>query len=206
MTPEVLEDGVTQVTEVQANDGAGLRDTPPVTPAGNEVTESPIPGEHDRPCFKVLDEWIEAGGMKYRPGVWSFGIRAGKGDAPAVLTQIWICSPLHVDAVTTDAHDGNFGRYLRFRTTLGKWRTFAMPMDLLRADGADLRGELLAMGVEIDPSQRAGDVPATSAAAEAHPVRAANRLGELRRLRATRRGHRPESLGRGLPVQRTHER
>jgi putative DNA primase/helicase len=154
MTPEVLEDGVTQVTEVQANDGAGLRDTPPVTPAGNEVTESPIPGEHDRPCFKVLDEWIEAGGMKYRPGVWSFGIRAGKGDAPAVLTQIWICSPLHVDAVTTDAHDGNFGRYLRFRTTLGKWRTFAMPMDLLRADGADLRGELLAMGVEIDPSQR----------------------------------------------------
>jgi putative DNA primase/helicase len=100
----------------------------------------------------VLDDRTEHDGKKMRPGVWHFGLRAGKGEAPPALTQAWVCSPLYIDAVTTDGHEGNFGRLLRFRTTLGRWRTWAMPMELLRADGSDLRGELLAMGVEIDPS------------------------------------------------------
>ena len=30
-----------------------------------------------------------------------------------------------------------------------------MPMEMLRASGDDLRGELLAMGVEIDPTPKA---------------------------------------------------
>ena len=154
MTLATLDDGVTEVTGVQATNDAGLRETPAATPVGHGVTGSPIPGESERPCYRVLDEWTEAGGMKYKPGVWAFGVRSSRGNAPPALTQAWVCSPLHVDAVTTDAHGGNFGRLLRFRTTLGKWRTFAMPMELLRGDGADLRGELLAMGVEIDPSQR----------------------------------------------------
>ena len=34
-----------------------------------------IPGEKDRPKFVVLDDWHEEGGAKYRPGVWSFGIK-----------------------------------------------------------------------------------------------------------------------------------
>ena len=59
-----------------------------------------------------------------------------------------------VDAVTTDAHAGNYGRLLRFKTTLGKWKTWAMPMAMLRGDCSDLRGELLGMGVAIDPYGR----------------------------------------------------
>ncbi|MBL8458240.1 MAG: DUF927 domain-containing protein, partial [Zoogloea sp.] len=43
---------------------------------------------------------------------------------------------------------------LRFKNTAGRWRTWAMPMELLRGDGSDLRGELLAMGLEIDPAAR----------------------------------------------------
>lgn len=154
MTLVMLNEGVTGVTRVQVNNDAALRVTPSGPSGGSGVTASPIPNESERPCYRVLDEWTEAGGMKYRPGVWSFGVRAGKGNAPPTLTQAWVCSPVHVDAVTTDEHDGNFGRLLRFRTTLGKWRTFAMPMEMLSGDGAELRGELLAMGVEIDPSQR----------------------------------------------------
>lgn len=110
-----------------------------------------VPGETERPKFVVFGDLHEEGEFKYRPGVWHFGLKAGKGDAPPALTQQWVCSPLYVDAVTTDAHGGNYGRLLRFKTTLGKWTIWAMPMKMLRGDCSDLRGELLSMGVQIDP-------------------------------------------------------
>ncbi|WP_423459489.1 DUF927 domain-containing protein [Ottowia sp. VDI28] len=111
-----------------------------------------VPGESERPCFKVLDDWTELDGVKFKPGVHSFGLKRGKKeDDPPSLTHDWVCGPLYIEAVTTDAHGSNYGRQLRFRTSLGKWRSWAMPMELLRADGADLRGELLHMGLEIDP-------------------------------------------------------
>lgn len=119
-----------------------------------EQTESLIPGENERPCFRVFEGWFKHDGAKLRPGVWYFSITPSKKkDEPPALTQQWICSPLYIEAVTTDEHGSNFGRQLRFKTTLGQWRTWAMPMELLRADGADLRGELLYMGLEIDPGQ-----------------------------------------------------
>lgn len=149
---------VTAVTDVQAHVYAGLAVTPGESDTVTAVTATPsssiIPGEKDRPKYLVLDDWQEEGTTKYRPGVWNFGIKAGRGDAPNTLTQQWICSPLHIDAVTTDAHGGSYGRLLRIKSTLGKWTTWAMPMDMLRGDGSDLRGELLSMGVEIDPHAR----------------------------------------------------
>lgn len=124
-------------------------------PAPATVSVNGIPGEMGRPAFVVLDEFIEEGSSKYRPGVWHFGIKQSRGgDGPPTLTQRWICSPLHIDAVTHDPHKGNFGRLLRFQTTLGEWVTWAMPMEMLRGDGADVRGVLLSMGVQIDPHAR----------------------------------------------------
>ncbi|MBE0631269.1 MAG: DUF927 domain-containing protein, partial [Burkholderia vietnamiensis] len=114
---------------------------------------SPVPGPDARPRFVVLDDWTDAGGSKYRPGVWYFGLKHGrKADDPPTLIEQWIASPLHVEAVTFDAQEGNFGRLLRIMNTLGRWRKWAMPMELLRASGDELRGELLAMGVAIDPN------------------------------------------------------
>ena len=113
---------------------------------------NPIPGDKERPRFVVLDESYQAAdGSEYRAGVWYFGIKPGKGENPPTLVQQWICSPLHVDAVTYDHAGGNFGRLLRFRNTLGKWGQWAMPMEMLRSDAADLRGVLLSMGVHLDP-------------------------------------------------------
>jgi putative DNA primase/helicase len=100
----------------------------------------------------VLDDAVDANGTNYRPGIWHFGLKAGKGDAEPTLTEQWVCSPLHVQAVTFDGQQNNFGRLLRFKNTLGRWREWAMPMELLRAAGDELRGELLAMGLLIDPS------------------------------------------------------
>ena len=156
---------VSEVSEVQAPAHAGLADPladlyevsrVSASVLANKLSASVnlIPSEKDRPRFVVLDDWHDEGGAKYRPGVWSFGVKAGRGEAPATLTQQWICSPLHIDAVTTDTHAGNYGRLLRIKTTLGKWTTWAMPMAMLSGDCSDLRGELLSMGVEIDPYGR----------------------------------------------------
>lgn len=115
-----------------------------------------VPGMDGRPCWRVLEDWTDPGdgSAKLRPGVWYFGLKAGKGDAPPILTQTHVCGPLYVIAETTNAAGANFGRLLRFRTTRKSWKTWAMPMTLLASDGAELRQELLYMGLEIDPQAR----------------------------------------------------
>lgn len=120
------------------------------------VSGTPIPIESERPAYRVFDDWLEHGGTKYRPGVWHFGT-----DKDGNPVQSWVCSPLRVEAVTFDGGSNNFGRLLRFMNTLGEWREWAMPMDLLRGAGDDLRGELLSMGVEIDPSTKARNLLAS---------------------------------------------
>ena len=144
---------VTDVTDVQASTGADLAVTAAESPNVTGVTPGAvIPAEIERPCFKVFDDLQTLRDSKLRPGVWYFGVKRGKKpDDPPNLTQQWVCSPLHIEAVTFDGQDNNFGRLLRFKTTNGKWREWAMPMELLRGAGDDLRGELLAMGVLIDP-------------------------------------------------------
>ncbi|MCC6195164.1 MAG: DUF927 domain-containing protein [Burkholderiales bacterium] len=144
---------VTDVTGVQASIGAPSRVTSGKSDDVTDVTANPIPGPEGRPRFVVLGDWTEADGRKYRPGVWYFGLKHGrKADEPPALTEQWVCSPLHVEAVTFDGQENNFGRLLRFRNTIKRWREWAMPMELLRAAGDDLRGELLAMGLLIDPN------------------------------------------------------
>lgn len=115
------------------------------------VNDSPIPSENERPRFKVFDDWIKKpDGKKLKAGVWYFSAKSGK-DSKIELIEQWICSPIHIEATTLDGHDNNFGRMLRFKNTTGKWRNWAMPMELLSGDGNQLRAELLSMGVEIDP-------------------------------------------------------
>lgn len=123
----------------------------------SEVSAPPsiVPKDTDRPCYRVLDDPHHEGDAKY-PG-WRLVLRNPR-PARARHRRHWcgngFAAPIHIDAVTTDPSAGNYGRLLRFKTTLGSWRTWAMPMDLLRGDCSDLRGELLSMGVEIDPHGR----------------------------------------------------
>lgn len=162
-----LKNEVSEVSGVQTRNGARSADTHADTAEVSEVSDSvsnpkisapsnPIPDVIARPTFRVFDDWLEHGGIKLRPGVWHFGT-----DKDGNPTQTWICSPLHVAAVTHGGQDNHFGRLLRFRNTLNRWREWAMPMEMLRGAGEDLRGELLAMGVEIDPTTRARNLLAT---------------------------------------------
>lgn len=117
------------------------------------VPPGPFPARKDRPCFVILDDWRDWGGHKWRPGVYHCGMSAPKGEGVPQPFQTWVCSPVHVDALTFDGQHNNFGRLLRFRNSLGHWRRWAMPMELLRGSGEELRGELLAMGLELDPGR-----------------------------------------------------
>ncbi len=136
-------------------------DTPDTTEASEapELQECPFPAMDDRPRYVVLDDWQKSAEGNHRPGVYYCGYTAGKKDAPPEPFDMWVCSPLHIDAVTFDGQSNNFGRLLRFKPTVGKWREWAMPMELLAGDGAQLRGELLAMGVELDPYKAQRQLP-----------------------------------------------
>jgi putative DNA primase/helicase len=135
--------GVSGVTGVQPNEFAGVDGNDGVTPAQIGVTETAdncqLPNESERPCFRVFDKTFQIGAKWYPAGVWYF-----KDE-----TQTRICAPLHVEATTCDSGQDNFGRLLRFKNSLGQWRSWAMPMALLSSSGDELRGILLAMGLEI---------------------------------------------------------
>ena len=154
-TPVLSKEGVTGVTGVQTNTGADSAVTPEEKAGVTGVTHS-IPSLENRPCYKVFDDPVKdaQGKISHHAGVWHFSTRQGRGDNDPVPVDRWICSPLHVDAVTTDTQEHNYGRLLRFRSTYGTWKTWAMPMAMLAGDGNELRAALLSQGVEIDPEAR----------------------------------------------------
>ncbi|SNT30376.1 Uncharcterized protein, DUF927 family [Noviherbaspirillum humi] len=149
---------VTGVADVKASENEALdvsagelADVTAVTSAPKVVLSVP---DDERPCFRVVDvnTELQETGFVLRPGVWHFGIRVSRQDGSSQLTQQWACSPLHIEAITRDENDAHFGRKLRFVNSLDQWRTWSMPMELLKGNGEELRGELLSMGVHIDPN------------------------------------------------------
>jgi putative DNA primase/helicase len=105
------------------------------------------------PCFMVKDDWFDLSG-KRKPGVYYCHAIPATEKKEAVQTAQFICSPLYIDGVTNTENGQYYGRLLRFRDTRGQWRTWSMPMEMLRGSCEELRGELLAAGVEIDQRNR----------------------------------------------------
>ena len=99
----------------------------------------------ERPSFAVHEEWTGYG----QPGLWWHSLKT-KGDEVEEIDQ-WVCSPLWADAITSSERNNDFGLLVRFRNALGHEREWSMPMRLLRGSGEELRGELLDLGVRIDP-------------------------------------------------------
>lgn len=142
---------VTEVTE----DPLGAAVEPADAPPDDEslITEEP-PRAADCPCWRVYLDWWKAGGANRRPGVYYHG-RVDTPDGDSERTDEWVCGPLTIDATTFDRRGESFGRLVRFRDSTGRWHEWNMPMLLLKGDCSDLRGELLYMGLEIDPKHRA---------------------------------------------------
>ncbi|SAL75788.1 inner membrane protein [Caballeronia arvi] len=70
-------------------------------------------------------------------------------------TPHWISSPLHVRALVRDRASENWGRLLEWNDADGHPHVWAMPMEMLRSDGADMRGELARLGLDIAPGNKA---------------------------------------------------
>jgi putative DNA primase/helicase len=84
-------------------------------------------------------------------GLWYFGKSDQGNDAP----PLWICSKLEITAVTRDDKNGAWGRLLEFDDLDGLRHSWAMPMELLKGDGAEYRGVLLSMGLQVSTAQKA---------------------------------------------------
>jgi putative DNA primase/helicase len=110
-------------------------------PHGTGGTARPKPPV-ERPCFAVHDHCTGYG----QSGLWWHGVK----DEEEI--DQWVCSPLHADAMTASDADTEHGLLLRFKNAAGRWREWSMPMALLKGSGEELRGELLALGVRIDPA------------------------------------------------------
>lgn len=63
--------------------------------------------------------------------------------------RYWICSKLEIKALVRDKASENWGRLLEFLDADGKVHVWAMPMEMLKGSGEELRGELLRLGLEI---------------------------------------------------------
>lgn len=104
------------------------------------------------PRFELLEKWTEdTQGRRRGPGLYWHGCdRQGEPLAPE-----WISDPLHVLACTRDQRGEAWGRLLAFDDREKRRHEWAMPMELLRSDGAELRGELLRLGLIFATGPRA---------------------------------------------------
>ena len=92
------------------------------------------------------------------------------------LSPRWICSPLSVVAMTRDAKSGEWGRLLEWRDDDQVRHQWAMPLELLQGDGADVRRELARLGLSIAPAKASRDLLASYL--QVWPVRARARCVE----------------------------
>lgn len=156
--PENLDFGVTSkiedvVTDVTATQGEATPSSAIIRPGEATLLDKPVPHipHTKRPCWHVYDDWTTLdNGQLMRPGVYWLHYKEDN-EGEVTLMEKWICSPLHIEAQTFDRRGNNFGRFLRFKDSNGRWKTWAMPMMLLRGSGEEMRGTLLSMGVVVDP-------------------------------------------------------
>jgi len=113
-----------------------------------------FPNLQSRPCWRVYtDDFSPLTNSKiYKAGVWLHDIKEKK-EGP-VPVDTWVCTPLYVNAITSDGHGRSFGRLLRIRNRNGGETEWAMPMSMLSGSFDEGRAELLDMGLEFDSNHR----------------------------------------------------
>lgn len=111
-----------------------------IVQASAQVSDVPDATELPQARFHVNDK-----------GVWYFG----KNDAGTDSPPLWICSKLEITAVTRDAKNESWGRLLEFDDLDASHHAWAMPMELLKGDGAEYRGVLLSMGLQMSTMTKA---------------------------------------------------
>lgn len=121
---------------------ATLADVPKQEPEGEEAANK----KDLRPHFELL----ESRDGDRAPGVyWCDVVKDHEGNVTGAAAPAWICSPLRVQAMTRDAHNGEWGRLLVFPDRDGKEHRWTCPQSLHAGNGDELRGVLLREGLTI---------------------------------------------------------
>lgn len=124
--------------------GSGI-DSAPATPANSPQRDSVV---HD----------YGGGRFEVSPrGVFFIGTDK-EGNA---LSPRWVSSTLYVKAMTRDAKSGEWGRLLEWHDADGVRHQWAMPLEFLQGDGADVRRELARLGLSIAPGRAARELLAS---------------------------------------------
>jgi len=138
----------------------------------------PFPPADERPCWRCYDVAVERNGKKMPAGVYWHGIKtSANGDAPPILTNIWYCGPLHVEALTANQEDAEHGRLLRYCSATGRWKQWAMPMHMLAGDGNEVLGVLLGEGLVVNRRNKNGILDYINAQVPRKRLKAATATG-----------------------------
>jgi putative DNA primase/helicase len=146
-------------------------------PPGPTFASTPqdFPPADARPCYRVYFSPLKINEREYRPGLYLHEVvTAGDKDYPR---DTWICTPLLVVAKTATSKNRNYGRLLEYQSSNGIKRNWAMPMELLAGDGAQVLARLLDDGVEISHANRRKVLEYLSAEQPADFLRCATRTG-----------------------------
>jgi putative DNA primase/helicase len=103
------------------------------------------------PAAQVTTATPESQFLSNDQGVWYFGKNDTGTEAPA----LWICSKLEITALTRDAKNEAWGRLIEFDDLDGTHHAWALPMEMLKGDGAEYRGVLLSMGLQMSTMAKA---------------------------------------------------
>jgi len=147
----------TPVTSVTIRKLKGSSVPSPVTPLCGQATSivNSWPSLTQRPAWGSYNSSIRTStGTEKTAGVWHHSTKVNRETGEEVPHDVWICSPLHVEATTCSKNGNNFGRLLKFKDTHGSWKTWSMPMHMLSGSCETLRVQLLDMGLIINLTKR----------------------------------------------------
>jgi len=108
----------------------------------------------ERPGFKTFDHGFILQGRKHPPGLYYHSWLKPRSNSQPEPMDDWVCTPIYADAITSNEQGEGFGLLLRFVNPYGQWQEWAAPLHLLKGSAEELRGELLNLGVRIDPKNR----------------------------------------------------
>ncbi|AXN25909.1 DUF927 domain-containing protein [Pseudomonas aeruginosa] len=103
--------------------------------------------------YSVHDTEHSSDGQRLDPGVWLHRTIETK-EGKSIPSHVWLCGPLHVDAITrSPSRSEGYGRLLRFTNVDGRELSWAMPSELLAGRPEQIVSVLLNRGLKIDHSR-----------------------------------------------------
>lgn len=143
-----------QEKQTDFNDMAAVSDLQSVADVIAGAMEQPAP----KPPAEGADVFAYGGG---RFEVSQQGVTYTSTDRDGEEQTKWICSALRVIGMTRDTRSAAWGRLLQWQDADGVSHQWAMPLEMLQGDGADVRRELASQGVAISTNRQARELLAT---------------------------------------------